>query len=126
MTKVTIDRALIEQAIDVINSECGYGGSNSYEPRAIAEALRAALAEPAVAPVAYRSLLASGSYAYSNTADFFANAEPLFASPTPPAEVPLLSEPEIAEIIKQWDRGTLKDLIADTEAAVRRKAGLKC
>lgn len=101
MTKVTIDRALIEQAIDVINSECGYGGSNSYEPRAIAEALRAALAEPA-----------------RTSQDV--------------CTVPLLSDDEVAQCIKDASKGsainrdgsTSQRIVRSAEQLVRRKARL--
>ena len=41
---------------------------------------------PVQEPVAYRSRLASGSYTYCNTPQFFDNAEPLFT--TPPAAQP--------------------------------------
>jgi len=40
------DRELMQQALDVINFECGFGGSNDYDPKAIANALRDRLAQP--------------------------------------------------------------------------------
>jgi hypothetical protein len=43
-------------------------------------------ASPVQEPVAYRSRLASGSYTYCNTPQFFDKAEPLYA--TPPAALP--------------------------------------
>ena len=39
-------RTAAQQALDVINSECGFGGTNDYDPRAIADALRERLAQP--------------------------------------------------------------------------------
>ena len=32
--------ALLKQALDVINSECGFGGTNTYDPRAIVVAIQ--------------------------------------------------------------------------------------
>ena len=36
---------LLEQAMDVIKSECGYGGTNQYDPRAVVDAIRSHLEE---------------------------------------------------------------------------------
>jgi hypothetical protein len=43
MSKVLIDRALLEQALDVIKSEVGLGGTNDYDTWAVAKALSEAL-----------------------------------------------------------------------------------
>lgn len=43
MTHILIERAVLEQALDVIKSEVGLGGTNDYDPWAVAEALREAL-----------------------------------------------------------------------------------
>lgn len=83
MTKITVDKALIDQAIEALEGVCHAHGYQGGTPVAAVTALRAALAEPAVEPVAYRSLLASGSYTYCITKCFFDNAEPLYASPPP-------------------------------------------
>ena len=32
--------ALLQQALDAIESECGFGGTNTYDPRAICDAIR--------------------------------------------------------------------------------------
>lgn len=170
MTKITVDRVLFEQAIagaifdfagyltshpdtievgsvanaavmvERIRAWAGYSGLSIEN--ANVEKWNATLAEPVVAPVAYRSLLASGSYAYSNTADFFANAEPLFTSPPPPAApartsqdvctVPLLRDDEVAQCIKDASKGsainrdgsTSQRIVRSAEQLVRRKAGL--
>ena len=52
--------------------------------------IKQALAAPVQEPVAYRSRLASGSYTYCNTPQFFDNAEPLYT--TPPAAPDLQAE----------------------------------
>lgn len=48
MTKILIDIQLVKQALDVINSECGFGGTHTYEPRAVAEALYQFLDTPQI------------------------------------------------------------------------------
>lgn len=106
MTKITVEKALIEQAIEAL--ACAYISNPTLA------ALRDALAEPVVEPVAYRSLLASGNYTYCDTDVFLDNAEPLYASPPPPAEVPV-------PLLTQAD---IKDFARVIESLVRQKAGL--
>ena len=38
---------LLREALDVIKSECGYGGTNTYDPRAICDRITKALGESA-------------------------------------------------------------------------------
>jgi hypothetical protein len=56
-------------------------------------AIKQARSAPVQEPVAYRSRLASGSYTYCNTPQFFDNAEPLYTTPPPaPVQEPVAAQ----------------------------------
>ena len=83
-------KAAMEQALEALE----YIDSNYMSlPKLGNEAstaLRELLEQPEQAdePVAYRSRLESGSYAYCNTPQFFDNAEALYTRPQPAAAIP--------------------------------------
>lgn len=138
MTKIIVDKAVLEQAIDVLCMglrfrETGLGRPpEQYNPPAI-EALQAALEQPQVVePVAW--LLNGNFYEVQqcrlfskNPGEVVPGQVPLYTSPQPPTEVPLLSIHELADITTPWShiRSDYSIGIAQaTEAAVRKKAGL--
>lgn len=99
MTKITVDRVLIEQAVSALETPDGLDEYNRSISDVAIEALRAALAEPAVAPVAWRVHPATygvghdGVYALTTRTEQVDawrrkgwDVEPLYTSPPPPAE----------------------------------------
>lgn len=129
MTKITVDKAMIEQALQQLNLLDGGAGvcesanhvkghqHTSREPCPIDKlhqdaiaALRAALAEPAVERVA--TLFGS-----------------LPVYDTPPAEVPLLSDEEVGKLtvyggLHHVEVPLLAEFVRHIEQAVRQRAGL--
>ena len=147
MTKVTIDKALLEQAINTLGyyaSVCGEDDQDTPAKQA-QTALRAALAEPAVGPVAKAMTAHRAAYFMER----FKKEEKLLGpneqaavdfvigmltaphtSPQPPAEVPMLSDEEILNVMRDGnncnynDEAEHIDFARSIEAAVRQKAGL--
>ena len=147
MTKVTIDRALIESELKTLAAKgCGKCFAQDCDwpechPRA--KELRAALAQPAVEPVAYRYkyLNFMGDEVWSQDLPRNGKAletQALYTSPPPPAQpartsqdvctVPLLSDEEILQLTPLWFKkytdGVLLSHARAIEQLVRRKAGL--
>lgn len=181
MTKITVDKAMIEQAI-----EAAFSPYCTQDLAILVPALRAALAEPAVEPVAWydgNKFYATESAAYMACADIknlrpvrapqpavepvakhcmphgwvinwphpdggtrpvyhpssiqpkFGNdmkpdMYPVYTSPPPPDEVPLLTEQELRSMhhIEEFglfcDADEFEQIARAIERAVRRKAGL--
>ena len=132
-------KAAMQAALDAFQVATTPLAKDRQEVLAAIKALRAAFAEPVGEPVAYRSLLASGSYTYCITNCFFDNAEPLYTAPQTqqPAVVPLLTDDESYVLYEQamqgyftdakhnWATGRASVFARAIEAAVRQKAGLK-
>ena len=140
MTKVTIDRALIEQALYVIDAwerDCDHSLYWRDRDDALV-ALRAALAESAVEPFGY---FRAEPFGWTDCAPTDEGAKALYEVP-PPAEpartsqdvctVPLLSDDEVAQCIKDASKGsainrdgsTSQRIVRSAEQLVRRKARL--
>lgn len=127
MTKITIERSLIEQAIEALPDVLGM----SHFP--LRTKLRAALAEPSVGPTAVFYRCNHCNHAYEDhppsSCDCLTGCEfervEYFASPPPPANVPLLTQDDIVQIILSSKHLPLGDAIRLTEKVVRQKAGLK-
>lgn len=139
MTKVTIDKALIEQAIADLEHISAAAGQVEFIDKTC-QKLRAALTEPAVEPATKAMTAHRATYFMER----FKKEEKLLGpneqaavdfvidmltaphiSPPPPAEVPMLTEYERLEFVKQAIlTGTLMDLIVRVEAKVRQKVGL--
>lgn len=93
MTKITVDKALIEQAFDALQEIAWSNDSKWQSDRAqsITEPLSEALAEPVVEPAAYRYKYLNhiGEEVWSLYPPLLAQVletQALYASPTPPAE----------------------------------------
>lgn len=131
MTKITVDKALIEQAISALADTQTDGESPQWDiEKAAYDALRAALVEPAVEPVAWRAKDANGRWMYGGlpAPELPVDApQLLFASPPPPAEVPLLTPEELIDAHPVLCGLTDDDLefARAIEQAVRQKAGLQ-
>ena len=149
MTKITVDKDLIEQAINA-----AFSPYCTQDLAILVPVLRAALAEPAVEPVAWRVHPATygvghdGVYALTTRTEQVDawrrkgwDVEPLYTSPPPPAEVPLTTEEYTAlahriaskyahrsdprHIAYTFLPSTLEQFVRAIEQAVRQKAGLK-
>ena len=114
MNNITLSRDTVEQWLEDLE----YSDSDKNVIAAIKQALAAQHEpenEPHVSlasvqePVAYRSLLASGSYTYCNTPQFFDNAQALYA--TPPAAHDLQAELDATN--RQVE--ILSDALADSQ-----------
>lgn len=166
MIKITVDKALLEQAIEALAKSilfcdhmCEGGGwqQTAMACHSVVAALRAALAKPGAEPVAEVKVKMVGGNAGIATViheihDPVRGPLPvgtkLFASPPPPAEVPLLTDEEIraaiTDAVKQGGLSWLGferdangfytlpalstshyQLSRAVEALVRRNAGLK-
>ena len=140
MTKITVDRALIEQAVELLDKGvCDFWSQYDDKAEGIIQELRAGLAEPAVEPVAWWVVNKTTDEKFATTRpDDWNNLNwlkyPLFTSPPPPAEpapVPLLSDDEIHGIYDELARSqpysgavTRRNVARAIEQLVRRKAGL--
>ena len=132
MTKITVDKDLIEQALDTIGYYASVCGEDEQETPAkrTQKALRAALAEPAVQQCGY-----------DETTGNCTKNPCCYTSPPPPAEVPLLTTDEYTTLAhriasKYAHRSdpqhiaytflphTLEQFAREIERAVRQNAGL--
>ena len=139
MTKVTIDRALIEQVIELLDKGvCDFWSQYDDKAESIIQELRAALAEPAAEPFGY---FRAEPFGWTDCAPTDEGAKALYEVP-PPAEpartsqdvctVPLLSDDEVAQCIKDASKGsainrdgsTSQRIVRSAEQLVRRKVGL--
>ena len=125
----------MEQALSALEIADNRDGVYSWRPEI--DALRAALAEPAVEPVAWTWDTPAHHFGKGVMSAHFQfdkpefeggmmNLRPLYESPQPPAEVPLLSDFEISDIFQQSNKpgSSHGEFARDIEQAVRRKAGL--
>ena len=143
MSKILVDQALIEQAIghlmciDAWLKRRHFAGLSGQELR-IVDALQATLAEPAVEPFGY---FRAEPFGWTDCAPTDEGAKALYEVP-PPAEpartsqdvctVPLLSDDEVAQCIKDASKGsainrdgsTSQRIVRSAEQLVRRKARL--
>ena len=130
MTKVTIDRALIEQAVDA-----AFSPYCAQDLAILAPALRAALEQPAVEPVSkglFVDLIAQHPGLAEELAAIVVDAPP--AEPARTSQdvctVPLLSDEEIIDaglsigwVVRYMDKSE-SEFARAIEQLVRRKAGL--
>ena len=133
MTKITVDKALIVQALEAHNWVLDYLSAGATRTKVLESiaALRAALAEPAVEQCGY-----------DETTGNCTKNPCCYTSPPPPAEVPLLADDEYTALAhriasKYAHRSdpqhiaytflphTLEQFVRAIEQAVRRTAGLK-
>lgn len=128
---ITVSRELLRQALDFVD--------HMQYPQRLKDALRAALEQPAVEPVAwiYQNANTESKYLVWDKGTGGRNWMPLFTAPTPPADVPLLTDDERYDLYRQvmqehyidslhyWLQGPAHKYAIAIEQAVRQKAGLK-
>ena len=134
MDQVIINRELLRQVLDAFET---YAKQYPHMWKGYLldaeQALRKALEQPAVKPVAWirreaRSWLAAEGYCTAYSSPPCDHPVPLYTAPQAqqPAEVPFLTDKEILEMANDGVfLGNVKEIARAVESAVRKKAGLK-